>query len=192
MKVERRGHPSAPKIAVGQLEYLVAHAPRFAEARNPIDYLAEVHRRAAQLYAEEARWSSAIPHLRSAQQLEPNDLDTQVLLGRALFQVNDPGAEGVLRKVVARRPGDARAALYLGLTLIGRGQTSDALTYLERAAASNDRSVAEASYHVALIARDRGQNAKALASVRAFLALAPQDHPFRRDAQGLLGDLGGR
>lgn len=192
MKVDRRAHPSAPKIALDQLEYLVAHAPRFAEARNPIDYLPEVHRRAAQLYADEARWSSAIPHLRAAQQLEPNDLDTQVLLGRALFQVNDRGAEGVLRKVVARRPGDARAALYLGLTLIGRGQISEALSFLERASGSNDPAVAEASYHVALIARDRGQNAKALAAVRAFLAHAPSDHPFRRDAQGLLGDLGGR
>ena len=192
MKVDRKAHPSAPKIALDQLEYLVAHAPRFAEAHNPIEYLPEVHRRAAQLYADEARWGSAIPHLRSAQQLEPNALDTQVLLGRALFQVNDRGAEAVLRKVVARRPGDVRAALYLGLTLIGRGQTSEALTFLERAASSNDPAVVEASYHVALIARDRGMNAKALAAVKQFLAQAPADHAFRRDAQGLLGDLGGR
>lgn len=187
--LDRNEHRSAPKVAISQLEYLVAHAPRFAAAKNPVDYLAEVHRRAARLYADEARWEKAIPHLRTAHELEPNHLETQVLLGTALFQVNDPDAEKVLRRVVAKRPNDGPAALYLGLTLIAGSRSSEALSFLERAAATREPSCAVASYHAALIYKDRNLLSKAAASLRTYLARAPADSPFRVDAKRLLDDV---
>lgn len=192
LKLDRKEHRSAPKMARDQLLHLVSHAPRYAENKNPIEYLAEVHRMAARLFAEEARWAKAIPHLQAAQKLDPDDLDTRVLLGRALFQVNDPQALPVLRAVLARKPGDAVAALYLGLTLIGRGQTTEALRWLEKAAASGRAEVVEANYHAALIYKDRGQGRKAAALLRVFLDKAPAEATFRADAKRVLDDVSGR
>jgi tetratricopeptide (TPR) repeat protein len=190
--LDRKEHKSARRLALEQLLHVISHAERYAENKNPLDYLGEVHRIAAQVYADDARWDKAIPHLRSAQSIEPADLDTKVLLGRALFQVNDPDAGPVLRKVLARKPNDAVAALYLGLTLIADGKGGEALQWLERAANSGRPEVVEANYHAALLCKERGQGRKAAAMLKTYLAKAPETATYRQDARRVLDDIGSR
>ena len=192
LKLDPKKHSGVQKLALEHLEHLIAYASRYATAGNPVTYLAQVHRRVALIYGLEARWDRAIPHLRIALEVDTNDIDIQVQLGRALFHIRDEGAEPLLRKVIARRPGDAQAAFYLGLTLLGRNQSTEALTYLERASASSDPAVVEASYYAALAYRERGQNGMAINAFRRYLARAPKDHPYYRDARSILDDMGGR
>ena len=192
LNLDGKKHAGVQKLALEHLEHLISYAPRYATAGNPVAYLAQVHRRVALIYGMEARWDRAIPHLKIALEVDPNDIDIQVQLGRALFHIKDEGVEALLRKVIARRPGDVQAALYLGLTLLGRNQSTEALTYLERASASNDPAVVEASYHAGLAYRERGQNGMAIAAFKRYLARAPKDHPYYRDARSTLDDMGGR
>ena len=191
LKADPEEHPTAHEVAVGQLRYLTLHAERLAETDNPIKYLDDVHRLLANHYVHEQRFEKALPHLRRTLELAPDDVDTQVNLGTALFQVNHADAESVLREVVKHRPKNAEAALYLGLISLTKNHSSEAMKWFGLAVVSADPKVVEAHYQLALIHRDRRQFQDARRHLRLFLKRASPDHAFRQDADGLLKTLGG-
>lgn len=191
LKVDPDKHEKSRAVAVDQLRYLILHADRFASSGNHMEYLDDVHRQLANHYVNEQQFNKAIPHLRKTLEMKPDDVDTRVNLGTALFQVNHPDAEAVLRQVMKQRPNNAMAALYLGLISLSKNQSSEALLWLTRAARSPDPAVVEAHYQLALIHRDRKQVPQAIRYLQVFLERAPAKHPFRQDAKSLMQFLRG-
>ncbi len=191
LKADPEKHETAHKVAVEQLRYLILHAERLAESNNPIKYLDDVHRHLAHHYVHKQRFEKALPHLRRTLELRADDMESRVKLGTALFQVNHADAEMVLKQVIRQRPNDAQAALYLGLISLTKNQSSDALRWFNRAVESANPKVAEAHYQLALIHRDRKQLNTARRHLRLFLKRAPEEHPFRQDADGLMKALKG-
>ncbi len=184
------------KVAVEELETIVRSSEGLAAAGHPVKYLPDVHRQLARAFLDAHDYARAARHLRVVLDKTPDDMESKGELGRALFSLASPQAVPVLREVVARRPGDARAALYLGLSLLSARQTSDALPYLQQAANSGDKRLVEAWYHMALIHKERDQIPQALRAIDTYLERAPADETYRPDAESqrrsLQGSLGGK
>ena len=106
--------------------------------------------------------------------------------------MNQPGADKSLHRVLALRPGDGMAAFMLGMAAIDQRQTTAAMTWLQKAGASNDPDAAEAWYHLALLQRERNENSAAVRSLEHFLKEAKPDNVYRGDALNLKGQWGGR
>ncbi len=183
--------PSAGKIAVRNLKHIITYADRFESNDNKVEYLAEVYRRLARYYFDTQRFALAIPLLQKSLAVDPKHLDTRVRLGKAMYQVNDPKAERVLREVLRLQPSNRKAALYLGLTLQTSGKISEAVKWLSHASKSKDPDVAEAWYQLALIYKERGQRGKAVSALRVFMKRVPKDHMHREDGRAMLAALGG-
>ncbi|MSP90604.1 MAG: tetratricopeptide repeat protein [Myxococcales bacterium] len=188
---ELRERDGAREVALRELRTILSSASQYAEFGRPVTYLAAVHRMIARDHLERFRYGQAIPHLEAVLQLAPDDVDALVEVGRSLYMTASPKAERVLKQVLARRPDDAHAALYLGLVSLNRGKSSEALEHLQRAAAANDPGLAEAWYHIALIHKEREQAVAALRAVNEYLRAARPDDTYRRDAETLQRNLGG-
>ncbi len=182
----------ARELAVKQLDTILASENALASAGRRVTALADVHRLLARHFLEQHRFAQAIPHLRSVVQDEPDDADSLQLLGKSLYMTSAADAPKLLREVLQRRPGDAFAQLYLGLGALNKGQTSEALHWLQLAASSMKPDVAEAWYQVALIYREREMPQKALAAVDQYLQVARPDDPYRADARTLRDALSSR
>jgi tetratricopeptide (TPR) repeat protein len=181
----------ARDLAVKQLDVILATEGQLQAAGRPVTGLAEVHALLARHFAEQHRYGDAIPHLRAVVKLDPDDADALRQLGMALHATNSPDAPKVLRDLLQRRPGDAQAELYLGLGALNKGQTSEALHWLQLAANSMKPDVAEAWYQLALIYRDRDNPVQAMRAVEQYLRLAKADEPYRADAETLRNALSG-
>ncbi len=187
---------SSRKVAVEELETIVRSAEGLAAAGHPVKNLPEVHRQLARAFMDAHEYNKAARHLQVVLDKTPDDMESKADLGRALFSLGNPQATKVLRDVMARRPGDSRAAMYLGLSLLNARQTSDALPYLQQAANSGDKRLVEAWYHLALIYKERDQIPQALRAIDTYLERAPADETYRLDAESqrrsLQGSLGGK
>jgi len=187
--LEVKGDADARKVAVDELETIERTAESFASAGRPVGYLADVHRLLARAFLDSNVYGRAIRHLRAVIDAAPDDVDARADLGRAQFFASDPECGKTLRDVLGRRPGDARSALYFGLFLLGRHQSSDALPWLQQAAQSGDRRAAEAWYHIALIHRERDQVPQAMKAIEAYLERASRDDTYRADAESMRRSL---
>ncbi|MDH3744174.1 MAG: tetratricopeptide repeat protein [Acidobacteriota bacterium] len=78
----------------------------------------------------------------------------------------------------------------MGLALFKKGDMAQAIEAFERALGA-DESLIRAHYHLGLCYVNRGNNAKALANLQAFLAKAPENDPERSSAAEMLQFLGG-
>ncbi|MBI5607501.1 MAG: tetratricopeptide repeat protein [Deltaproteobacteria bacterium] len=180
-------HPDAPlrKLAVDQLQTVVHSAAAFEQVGKPVRYLPEVYRLLAKAFLIDHQYAKAVAALKSLLELKPDDLDGKAQLGRCYVeQGNDDGGR-ILRDVLAHRPGDDQAALYLALHLMGHRQYSDALPLLQQAANSGAKDLAEAWYHLALIHKERDQLGQALKAVETYLERSPADNFYRADAASL-------
>jgi len=194
MRIEMNKDPDKdPKglgeVAVREMKWLVLHAPRFAKLGKPLAWLDDVQRQLGFHFIREKRFKDAIPHLQASVAINSRHKETLGKLGMALFRVNDDKARGVLEKLIKLDSKNAYAALYLGLIAQQRGQSTAALKWLRKAAVSTDAEVVEAYFQIALIHRDRRQLADARRWLKKFLRVAPKDHPFREEAEGILEDL---
>lgn len=190
-EIEAKGtakEPVAP-VAVREMEYLIMHAERFANAGTPLVWLDDVHRQLGLHKLREKRYDEAIPHLRKSVELNSKDAPTQVRLGAALYHVNDPTAERVLRRVVATSPNEPIAALYIGLLSQQKSNSTEALKWLRKAAQSNRPEVAEAWFQIALLHRERRAFSQARKAMRTFLQRARKDDPLREEGEAILEDL---
>lgn len=181
----------ARELAVKELNTVLGGEESFRRAGRPVTQIADVHRLLARHFFEQHRYAQAIPHLRAVAEQEPDDADSLQQLGRALHGVNAPDAAKVLRAVMQRRPGDAQAALALGLGALNRHQTSEAMHWLQIAGDSGKSEVAEAWYHLALIHKDRDQPTAAMRAVERYLKDAKADDSYRDDAATLRRELAG-
>ncbi|MSQ81566.1 MAG: tetratricopeptide repeat protein [Myxococcales bacterium] len=184
------------KVAVEELETIERSAAGLALAEHPVKYLPDVHRQLARAFLDAHDYNKAARHLYAVLAKVPDDVDSKSDLGRSLYYLGHKDALKTLREVLARRPGDARAAMYLGLTMLNARQTSDALPHLQHAGNSGDRRLVESWYHLALIYKERDLVPQALRMVDTYLERAPNDETYRADAeslrrglQGSLGDL---
>lgn len=178
-------------VAVEELETIVKNADGYAAANRAVRYLPDVHRQLARAFLEAHEFVKAAKHLRAVLEKSPDDLDSKSELGRCLYLSGDKAAVGVLRDVLARRPNDARASLFLGLSLLNARQTSDALPHLQAAANSGDKRLVESWYHIALIYKEREQIPQALRALDSYLEHAPKDETYRKDAESLRRNLQG-
>lgn len=188
---DEKSRKGARETAVVELNTILSGEANYATARRPVTAIADVHRMLARSFIDQLRYAQAVPHLRAVLEKEPNDADTLVMLGHALYATGSKDAQPVLRDVLRMRPSDARAALYLGLTSLNAGQTSDALKWLQQAVANGGEDVAEAWFHMALIYKERDQGPAAKRAIEQFLKLAPKNHEFRKDAEGIRRVLSG-
>ncbi|HAN30465.1 MAG TPA: hypothetical protein DCQ06_02605, partial [Myxococcales bacterium] len=170
------------QLAESNLRFIIDYAPRYAAANNEVDYLADVYRKLAGYYFRTQRAAMAIPLLNQSLSLEPKDVQTKVMLGSALYQVNSPEAQPVLQAILRIQPNNHEAALYLGMTLLNAQKTTEAMKWLQRAVAGKSPKVIEAWYHLALIYRDRRQGQRSKAALKTFIAGTKPDHPLREDA----------
>jgi tetratricopeptide (TPR) repeat protein len=182
----------ARTLGVAELTTILGAGKQYADAGRPVKYLDDVHRLLARDHLENFRYAKAVPHLRATLELKPDDVDTLVNLGRCLYHTASPEADKVLRHVLAKRPSDGTAALYLGLNLLNKGKSTDAMDYLKRAADQGIPELAEAWYHIALVWKERNQTLPAVRAVNEYLRLAPPDDPYRKDAESLRRGLGGK
>lgn len=177
---------NARKLAIRQLVTVLQMAPRFEGMDDPVDYIDDVHRILAREYIAEARYLKAVPHLRELKRLKPDDVDAQVDLGVALHLGGADGAIEVLEAAEKGRRGHPRASLYLGLAWLGRNRTTEALRWFEKAVRKPTPEVAQAYFHMGLIYKERRQFKAARRALGKYLDLAPDDSPYRRDAESLL------
>ncbi len=180
-------HPDAPlrKLAVEQLQSVVRSATAFEQIGKPVRYLPEVHRLLAKAFLIDHQYNKAVAALKALLELKPDDLDGKAQLGRCYVeQGNDAGGQ-ILRDVLAHRPGDDHAALFLALHWLRHRQYSDALPLLHQAANSGDKDLAEAWYHLALIYKERDQLPQALKAVETYLERSTSDNYYRADAASL-------
>ncbi len=183
--LERHPEAAVRKLAVEQLQTVVHSAAAFEQVGKPVRYLPEVHRLLAKAYLVDHQYHKAVAALKALLELKPDDLDAKAQLGRCLVEQGNDEGGGMLRDVLARRPGDDHAAMYLALNLLSHRQYSDALPLLQQAAGSGDKDLAEAWYHLALIYKEREQLAQALRAVDTYLEHAPRDNFYRSDAASL-------
>jgi len=182
---DNKSYEGARDIAIRELQSLLGNADAYAAAGRPLADLAGAHRMMARHFSELHRYPQAVPHLRAILRIQPDDADSLLLLGRALYHTGSPDAADVLRRVVRLRPGEREAALFLGLSALRKGQSSDALQWLQRAAGSGAE-LAEAWYHIAMIYKDRGQDIAAKRALEQFLRSAAPGDPYRADADRAL------
>lgn len=165
---DEKSRKGARELAVMELNTILSGEANYLTARRKVTAIADVHRMLARSFVDQLRYAQAVPHLRAVLQKEPNDVDTLVALGHALYATGSKDAQQVLRDVLRLRPNDAKAALYLGLTSLNAGQTSDALKWLQQAANDGGADVAEAWFHMALIYKERDQAPAAKRAIEQF------------------------
>jgi predicted TPR repeat methyltransferase len=140
-------------------------------ARNPDDAGALHLLGEILLHVERATF--AVPVLERAVALGAGP-DALVTLGRALRETGDPEAsERVLTEAVAAAPRSAKAHMHLGVTLLHRRRTAEAVEALERAA-RRQPAKAERHFWLANGLLDAGRDSAALASYRRALELDPR------------------
>lgn len=181
--------PGAREVALEELNTIVGAQASYAKAGHPVKSLAEVHTLLARHFSEQHRYAQAAEHWRKVVQLAPDDIDALTSLGEALHQAASPDAIEVLKQVLKRRPGDARAALYVGKGELNHGNSSEAMHWFEVASTGTTPETAEAWYHIALIRRERGETFPALKAVDEYLKRAPKDATYRADALNLKAAL---
>jgi tetratricopeptide (TPR) repeat protein len=102
---------------------------RQATALHPGHAPAHVAR--AWLLHRMGRTEEAVPHLREALRVAPNDIRALDQLGVSLLALNQHSeAEAALRKAAALAPGDAEVALHLGRALVEQGREAEGEQWL--------------------------------------------------------------
>lgn len=175
----------AREMALEELKAIVSSSTSYERAGHKVTKMGIVHGLLAQHYSGQHRYRDAAEHWRKVVEFEPENLDALTSLGEALHYAASPDAMEVLRRVVKRKPNDARAALYVGLGELNRGQTSEAMRWFHVASAGNTEETAEAWYHMALIHRERAETLPALKSLEEYLKRSAKDARYRIDANRL-------
>ncbi len=121
--------------------------------------------------------SEGIAELEAARAMDPNNWALNYRLGAALIASGPQRLDNAMdcfRRVIALVPGHAMAHVELGLAFWRRGDSAPAIALAERAARLDPKLVAA---HDALgtMLYDSGRHEEAIASLRAALALAPND-----------------
>lgn len=119
--------------------------------------------------------ADAIPHLRRASELAPDDAQAWRYLGEALAAdgLTDE-ADAAFRKAVELDPDNSAALSHLGHTSLVVGRQDEGVAYLARAADSTTGASTAAISLVAMY-RSFGQADKALAQARQLAEAVPED-----------------
>jgi predicted CXXCH cytochrome family protein len=134
----------------------------------------------ADLYRARGREGDATAMLRDAVSREPANAEARFAFGLALARARDlPGALAELRRAQALAPDNARHAYVLAIALNDTGAREEALLLLD---ATHRRHPADREVLLALVAlaRDAGQDARAVAHARDLVALDPGNLEYRR------------
>jgi eukaryotic-like serine/threonine-protein kinase len=119
--------------------------------------------------------ADAVPLLKAAQALHPNDFWLNYKLGTALLMARQyDDAVGYLRVALALRPDSSAARNDLGLALQKKGASEEALGYFRRTIAL-DPNNAPAHHNLGNALQAKGLLDEALAAYRQALALDPTD-----------------
>lgn len=108
---------------------------------------------------------------RRAIELEPENVDAHVNLGRLLHEAGEiPAALAHYRIALVRRPGDTTAAFNLGVALADLGRLEEAVALYEQVIAA-DPGYADAYYNIAHVYEKLGKKAAALRNLNAYRKL---------------------
>jgi len=158
----------APALSAAALAALVGHLPMTAVSND-------THVNVGVELISEGRSGDAVPVLRRAADIRPDDPVARYNLGVALARAGDPAASvEQFSKAVQLAPGDARTRDALGQALASEGRPAAALEQYQRAVTLQPESVpARTSYAAALWAA--GDRNGALEQYRAAVAAGPDD-----------------
>ena len=174
--------PGARDMALEELKAIVSAETSYERSGHRVTKIGTVQGLLARHYTEQHRYRDAAEHWRLVVAAEPDNVDALTSLGEALHYAASPDALEILRKVVKRKPNDARAALYLGLSELNQGHTADAMHWFQVASAGTGPETAEAWYHMALIHRERAETLPAIKALDEYLKRAAPDARYRVDA----------
>jgi tetratricopeptide (TPR) repeat protein len=175
-------------IAVGSTIYWGFSGKRGSNVPAPItptSSVAESRRQGAALF-EQGRYADAVKEFERALAVE-DDVPTRIDYANALKKLGrSDEAEAQYRRVLAGDPRNATAWFNLGNSLRDeRHDTRGAVEAFRHATESDpDMAVAHFSLGAALI--DLGDYEAAIASIQAALQLAPENAPWRKDAENAL------
>jgi protein O-GlcNAc transferase len=122
-------------------------------------------------------WGEGIAELEAARAIDPNSWALSLRLGTALAAAGAERLDAAMdcfRHVIAVMPGHAMAHIHLGLAFWKRGDTAPAIALAERAARL-DPQLAAAHGALGTMLYETGRHQEAITSLRAALAIAPDD-----------------
>lgn len=142
--------------------------------------------RAGTRLLQQGRAREALPLLKRAHEIRPDDADAALNLGGAyLMSGRHRDAIPVLERAVQRTPDSARLWISLGAAYLGNPVLADDEQQLKALAAFQralqiDPFAPSAAYNMGLVHRDRGEIALAIAAFRRAIRSDPGDRDARR------------
>jgi len=196
--LKRATAPADPNIAIrGDLEKAAAlmNAKQFAEARAIYEALSAKYPEIPQFYALIARTyygenalDKSISYLEQAQTKEPGNVEVTLLLGNILIEKGEvEKGRAMLATVDDSRVKDPAVFLNVGIALINRNRSEDALPYFSKNIALFPTS-ADAYYYRGITQLQLGKTAEAKADLEKFVAMAP-DAPEAATAKKILEQI---
>lgn len=181
----RAGGDASPRSERHARARLLARRAQLAEALPLLEAEAKANPKDAGLAGEYGGWlaaagrlDDALPWLAEADRLEPT-AQRAFELGALRARLGDrAGAEGDLRRALARRPGHQAAQVALGGLLLKKGERAEALRLLEAAAAAGsneDRARALVRLGAARLAMGRQAEAEKAFELAVLYAPARPD-----------------
>lgn len=156
-----------PKGSVELLLQAVSEYPDFVQAHSELGVQ----------YQKLNELEKADDHLKKALTLKPNAYEPMANRGIVLVRLRRyADAEPVLRSAVKIRELSPIVHFYLGRSLLGQKRPDEAEPEFKAAHAQGGNEMIEARRALATIYLERGENAKALAEIEAYLAVVPTAH----------------
>jgi Flp pilus assembly protein TadD len=176
VKLYQQGLAAAQKgdrrKAIEHLKNAVTLHPGFVPALNELGVQ----------YLRLGQFDDAAEAFLSAIKIAPDEFSPRLNYGILLVQKRDfAAAEAELRRAVERNDASSIAHLYRGRALIGLDRTDEAEKELRRAIDLGGEAVALAHRYLGALYNQRGDDARAIEELEAFLRLAPQD----KDAESI-------
>jgi protein O-GlcNAc transferase len=161
------GHRGDMRAAIEHLRAAIKLDPHLASARGAL----------GDALCRQGLWGEGIAELEAARASDPNSWPLNLRLGTALGASGPERLDAAMdcfRRVIALVPGHAMAHIHLGLAFWKRGDTAPAIALAERATRL-DPQLAAAHGALGSMLYSSGRQEEAIASLRAALALAPND-----------------
>jgi protein O-GlcNAc transferase len=161
------GHRGDMRAAIEHLRAAVRLDPHLASARGAL----------GDALCRQGLWGEGIAELEAARASDPNSWPLNLRLGTALGAAGPERLDAAMdcfRRVIALVPGHAMAHIHLGMAFWKRGDTAPAIALAERATRL-DPQLAAAHGALGSMLYGTGRHEEAIASLRAALALAPND-----------------
>lgn len=175
------GLMNAKKFADARLIYegLLSAYPEIAKQLQPL---------IARTYYGENQFDKAIEHLKTALELDPENVEVRLLLGNVLVEKGsaDEGKQ-ILASVQDAQIKDPTILVNVGIVMLNQNKPSEAIAYFDKAIMLFPAG-ADAYYYRGITKLQLSKNDEAKADLSKFLSLAP-DAPEAATAKKILEQL---